>query len=172
MKIQTLPLLLSMAVLSAAPALAQDRFELQGETRGKPISATLVLDGQFATISVGSEAAPLQLAGELKARGSSLVGTLRSNRGISGALTPGKRTDRWNVRLRRDGPVVELRLASGYRSIELSGLAVLGERDLANEALIRRFYTAFAASDDGQLLHLRRPLQRPRVPQPPRVVRK
>jgi len=147
MKIQTLPILLSLALLSAAPALAQDRFELQGQSRGTPISATLVLDGQFATISVGSERAPLQLAGELKARGSNLVGTLRSNRGISGALTPGKRTDRWNVRLRREGPIVELRLASGYRSIELEGLSVLGQRDLANEALIRRFYTAFAASD-------------------------
>lgn len=147
MKIQTLPLLLSLAVLSAAPALAQDRYELEGETRGKPISATLVLEGSYATISVGSSRAPLQLAGELEARGSKLVGTLRSNRGISGALSPGKRTDRWNVRLLREGPIVQLRLASGYRSIDLEGLAVLGARDAANEALIRRFYTAFAASD-------------------------
>jgi len=147
MRTQTLPLLLSLALLSATPVLAQDRFELQGQTRGKPISATLVLDGQFATISLGAEQAPLQLAGELEERGSSLVGTLRSNRGISGALTPGKRTDRWNVRLRQEGPIVQLRLASGYRSIELEGLSVLGERDLANEALIRRFYTAFKASD-------------------------
>lgn len=151
MKTQALAVLFSTLLLSAAPALAQDqdqrRFELEGESRGQPLSATLVLDGQHATLSVGSGKAPLLLAGELEARGSKLVGTLRSNRGISGALSPGKRTDRWNVRLLREGPIVQLRLASGYRSIELEGLSVLGERDAANEALIRRFYTAFAASD-------------------------
>ncbi|MBL4844901.1 MAG: nuclear transport factor 2 family protein [Planctomycetes bacterium] len=138
------PLLL---LLVGVPVLAQDRFELSGESRGQPIEATLLLQGESVTISVVVGHSSLQLAGELKPRGSSLVGTLRSNRGISGALSPGFRTDRWNAQLRREGPLVTLRLASRYRSIKLEGLAVLGNRNLANEALIRRFYSAFVASD-------------------------
>lgn len=140
--LSALPLLLAAAL----PALAQDRFELEGESRGQAISATLVLEGGYATISVEGKAG-FKLAGALEARGSSLVGTLRSNRGMSGALTPGFRTDRWNLRLRREGPIVKVRLASRYRSLKLEGLSVLGERNLANEALIRRFYRAFVRSD-------------------------
>jgi ketosteroid isomerase-like protein len=156
------PALVALILLAGLPALAQERFELRGESRGQPIEATLLLEGDSATLCLSLRHTPLrhtplrhtpirqttlQLAGELEARGSSWVGTLRSNRGITGALSPGKRTDRWNARLQREGPIVKLRLASSYSSVRLEGLAVLGNRDLANEALIRRFYAAFSRSD-------------------------
>lgn len=140
---------LTLATLTlATPAWAEDRFELAGQSRGAELQATLLLeDSGQTTIQVRGASGAINLSGALSERSASWTGILRADQGFTGALTPGYRADRWNARLHRDGPVVSLRLASGYRSIELAGVAELGQRDLANEALIRRFYSAFSRKD-------------------------
>lgn len=143
-----LPLLSLLALSLLSPALAEERFELTGQSRGAELQATLTLEDSGQTsVSIRGLSSAVTLTGALEERSASWTGTLRSTSGITGALTPGYRSARWNARLRREGPIVSLRLASGYRSIELAGTAELGQRSLANEALIRRFYSAFSRKD-------------------------
>ncbi|MGE0708707.1 MAG: nuclear transport factor 2 family protein [Planctomycetota bacterium] len=143
----TRALLLASLLLIALPAAAQERFDLSDAAGKKPISGTLILTLAGAELDLVVDGKAQHLAGALTAgKDGARTGTLAPPRGLAGAIEQAQGKP-WKATLRRDGPLVSLRLARGFKRLNLRGEVALGARDERNEALIRRFYEAFAAGD-------------------------